>query len=664
MSGTLSRTNLSDEQQQAIVGYANSAQLNVFMNFPIRDAFEEVDRLYMREKDYTQDEWQARTQVRKGNANAFENVTVPIVMPQVEAAMGYYTNVFLTGYPIFGVAADPTNMDAATMMEAVIAENSVAYSWARELSLFFRDGLKYNFHGIECCWDTSTTFDIVNDTGSTGGMKAKPVLRHGNKLRRMDPYNTFFDVRVAPSRIHIEGEYAGYNRVISRVQFKQFMNDLGTSVPPSLIERALASSWGGGTSLVTTNAPFGYYIPSINPFPTLNKNSGSINWMQWANGLEYRKTVNINYQNTYILTTLYARILPSDFSLDTPGKNTPQVWKFVIVNGQVVVVAERQTNVHSYLPILFGQPLEDGLELQTKSFASNVEAYQSVASALWNGFMASKRRLVGDRVLYDPSRVREADINSKNPAAKIPVRNSAYGKPLDQAVFPFPYRDEATSSFLQAASLIQNMANMTNGQNPAQQGQFVKGNKTRREYEDTMGHGNTRNQQMALATEQQVFIPLKEIIKLNILQYQTDAQITLPGSGVAVPVQMQTLRQKAVQFKVSDGMLPEDKLLSTDEWGMSLQVIGSSPQIATGYNMSPLFSYIMKQRGVDLKPFEKTPEQIQYEQALGAWQQAAALAAQKGTEFKTPMPQAPQQQQTGGAPTSPEAMGVMSTQGS
>jgi hypothetical protein len=149
---------------------------------------------------------------------------------------------------------------------------------------------------------------------------------------------------------------------------------------------------------------------------------------------------------------LYARIIPSDFDLYVPQDNTPQVWKFIIINNQVLLYAERCTNAHDFLPIVFGQPLEDGLDFQTKSFAQNVLPFQDLASAAMNASIASKRKLVMDRMFYDPSRIREADINSDNPSAKIPVRPAAYGKPISEAVYPVPYRDELSASVVQKLS--------------------------------------------------------------------------------------------------------------------------------------------------------------------------------------------------------------------
>lgn len=640
---------VSPEIERRIILYGQRAQEMLMNQYNMREWFSEADRLYQREKNWTVEEWRARTANKLGDAHKFRDVTVPIVMPQVKSALGYMINVFLTGYPIFGVSAGPQFEDAAMQMESIIAENQETACWAREMMLFFNDGLKYNLHALECEWQQRTVYNVENEA-QMGGNNAKlnKTLWKGNVLRRLDLYNSFWDPRVVPSQIHLKGEYAGYNDILTRVQLKELTNSMFGTVAPQTVERAFNSSWGAGNFVTGTN-PYGYFIPTINPYPGMMQTRvQAFDWMNWAMDAPQRKGGETSYANSYILTKIYGRIIPSSFGLRVPEANTPQVWKFLIVNGQVILLAERQSNAHNYIPIFFGQPLEDGLWYQTKSFATDVEDMQQVASALWNGFIASKRRLVTDRVIYDPLRIREEDINSPNPSAKIPVRPGAYGKPVSESVYQFPYRDEQAGSFVQAADMIVKFANLINGQNPAQQGQFVKGNKTKHEYEDIMGHGNTQNQAMAIMTENQVFIPLKLCIKLNILQYQEADTIYNKNVGADVDVKMDQLRSASIAFKVSDGIIPEDKLMSEDEFANALQAIGSSPQIGQSYNLGPLFSYIMKTRGADLTPFEKSQEQVQYEQQMAAWQQMAQLAIQKGAEFKTPMPQRPVQQTTPG----------------
>lgn len=648
---------ISPDQERAILMYANKAHTLLLNQFSLRTNLEMIDRYYMREKDFDEKHIQARLASRAGAGDKIEDITVPIVMPQVEAALGYMVNVFLTGYPIFGVTADPATEDAALQMETIIAENAITAGWARQLMMFFRDGLKYNLHAVECEWQQKTVATVETDAVSTTGSKVKSTLWTGNVIKRMDLYNTFFDPRVSPAEIAEEGEYAGYISMMSRVRMKKYINDLFGKISVDTALRAFQSSPSNTDMGSSMGTPFSYFQPVINPYPIMSRqNQQTFDWMAWAEASMPKGKNTIRYTNVYEVMKLYARIIPADFGFRVPEENTPQVWKFIIVNGTVVLYGEKQGNAHNYIPMFFGQPLEDGLDFQTKSFASNVSDMQDIASAMWNGYIKSKRRLVGDRVLYDPMRVREKDINSTNPAAKIPVRPSAYGKTVAESVYQFPFRDEQTRSLIEGAEMVTKYADLINGQNPAQRGQFVKGNKTKHEYEDIMGHGNTTNQSMAIMSEAQVFTPLKETVKLNILQYQEEATLYNRDKNQQVQVDPVELRKAAIHFKVSDGITPADKEMSTDEFQTALQTVAQVPAIGSAYNIGPMFTYLMKIRGADLRPFEKSPVQQQYEQQLQAWQQAAAMAAQKGTAFNTPMPQVPpelqaqQQQQQSGRP--------------
>lgn len=661
---------LTSDQQKIVIRNVTSFQNAMYTSYYLRSELENMDRIYMREKDWTPDQIKSRIANRRGDSGKIQNVTVPVVLPQVNSALTYLCNVFTTGYPMFPVTADPANEDAALQLETIIQENAQTTGWAQQLTMAFRDGLKYNLFAVECDWKQRVVWTIANDVKSQNGAKPTKTLWEGNCIKRMDLYNSFWDPRVHPSKMHEEGEFFGYTEIYSRIRFKNFCNALYNKATKKDVNDALNSQPIQGAIGSSTSSPFGYYIPNINPFPFYNKTS-SLDWLNWATNTPDNAR-GLNYTNAYSVTTVYARIIPSDYDLRVPESNTPQVWKFVIVNGQVVLTSERMTNIHNFIPVFVGQPIEDGLDYQTKSFAGNVADMQEIATALWNGHIASKRRLVGDRVLFDPSRISSKDINSTNPAAKIPVRPSAYGKALDEAVYQFPFRDEQTDSLVQSSSAVIGMANLINGQNPAQQGQFVKGNKTRHEYDDVMGHGNGQNQQLAKAIEDQTLTPLKEVIKLNILQYQQQKTLYNTGKGQTVDIQPTDLRKTAVHFKVSDGLIPTDKVTGDDLLQVAMQQIGTSQQLASQYNLGDAFTYLMKTQGLDLTPFQKSQEQVQYEQALAAWQNTAAQAMKAGATFSTPMPQPSKalqqeqqqkQQSPGGILPSATGTALESTQG-
>ena len=611
---------LSTNSQAAIVTFLKQCYAQNSQNWSLRTNMLVVDREYAREVDLTEEHQRAKLSNRAGDTARLQNITVPVVLPQVESAVTYQTSVFLTGIPLFGVAAAPAYQDAAIALESAIDEQAVRGGWTREFTMFFRDGFKYNISAIEVSWKRVITQAVETDIGfsATEG-KPKEVIWEGNAIKRLDMYNTFYDTRVCPTDMPTKGEFAGYTELISRIMLKQYIASL-PDVRIENIKLAFESPMAGISISGSTNELGAYYIPQINPSVSVNAIvNNTMNWEAWA-GLSPSNN-KIDYKNTYQVTTLYARILPSDFGIKVPSANTPQIWKFVFVNHSVLLYAERQTNAHGYLPILFGQPLEDGLSYQTKSLAQNVAPIQAVVSALSNSDMAARRRALSDRALFDPSRVTAANINSPNPSAKIPVRPAAYGKPVADAVHAFPFRDDQAGIITQKMQQYGALANVISGSNPARQGQFVKGNKTQSEYNDVMTHANGRDQLTAIGYESQIFTPLKEILKVNILQYQGGTQLFNREANKTVTLNPVELRKAVLNFKVSDGLTPTDKLMDTDTLIVAMQQIGSSPVIGSAYNIGPLFSYVMKLKGADIRAFEKSSQQQAYEQAVSQYQQ-------------------------------------------
>lgn len=626
---------LTKKSQLSFIEYYRSVQSlqNVTRN-DFRSRLETIDRNYQRELDLTEENVRAKQANRAGDTNRFQNMTVPVIMPQVEAAVVHQTAVFLQGTPLFGVVSSPKFIDEALSLETIFEENSIRGGWVRQLMMHFRDGFKYNFAPVEVDWTTEVTFSIeTNLEKSLQQGQPKEIIWSGNRVRRLDPYNTFVDTRVPPSEVYKDGEFAGFTEVMTRIALKSFVSKLPDKIIANIVP-AFESGRGAAVSSSHTGL-MNFYLPSINPDIAENDYAGQgTNWLRWA-GLSSFRNTNIDYKDSYEVTTLYAKVLPSEFNLRVPNSNTPQIYKLIIVNHEHIIYAEQQTNAHAYIPVLIGQPLEDGLSYQTKSMATNATPFQQLTSAYMNSIIASRRRAISDRVLYDPSRITSAHINSENPSAKIPVRPAAYGKNIGEAVFQFPYREDQAAASMQQIQMLLGLSNQLSGQNQAQQGQFVKGNKTLHEFESVMQNANGRDQMASILLEHQIFVPMKQILKLNTLQFQGGTTIYNRDQQKVVEIDPVKLRRAVLEFKVSDGLIPSDRILNSETFSVALQVFGSSPQIAQGYNIPQLFSYFMKTQGAKISEFEKSPEQLAFEQALGAWQATVQLAIEKGIDPET-----------------------------
>lgn len=625
------------QSQEALVKFVKTATDYSINSTNERQRFEQLDRAYYRENDFTSANLRAKAANEYGDASKFRNVTVPVVMPQVESAVTYQASVFCQGHPIFGVATPPEFIDAGIAMEAIIEDQQVRGGWVQELIMFFRDSFKYERGGLYAGWERINTAELtVNTTESLTKVTTKNTIWEGNAVKRISPYNLILDPRVEPSEVYEKGEFAGWTEHMGRTRLKEFLN----SLPWNMNVKVAFESQTESTNALNSK----FYIPQINNVLHSAANSGKeLDWMAWAvNSTSSNGTNAIKYKNSYIVTRLFARIIPADYGLSIPQPNTPQIYQIILVN-DVPVFADLETNAHNYLPILVGSPNKDGLLNQTKALADNALPFQQVTTALVNSLIASRRRAISDKTLFDPSRVSEAHINSDNPIQNIPVRPAAYGKPLSEAVFPFPFRDDQAGLIMQQVQMFMGMANTTSGQNPARQGQFVKGNKTQSEFETVMSNANGRDQLTAMLFESQVFTPLKHILKTNILQYQGAAKIFSKMQSKVVDIDPTKLRQAVMEFKISDGLLPTDKLMDSDSFTVALQTLATSPQISGNYNIAPLFSYLIKQRGADISFAEKTPEQVAYEQAVQSWQQTVVEIAKAGTNAQMPPQPTPEQ---------------------
>jgi len=633
---------LSIPQREVFLRYARSCADRYSVEIgSLRGNLVYRDRVYQRQIDATAESRATVRESMKGKPRVLRDVTLPIVMPQIESAVAYQAGVFLTSYPIFGVVALPEMQTAALQFETALGDQSVRYGWARELIKAFRDGFKYNFAPTVVDWEITPLRSVITstDTSTAGMAKIQQAAYGGNCIKRVDPYNCFFDMSVAPAELHQHGEFFGYNTLVSRVRLKQFISTLDTRKTTQVREAYEAGTGSWGQDATDTKA---YYVPTINQYmrmgvDALNNNTG---WASWLPE-DQQKKQRFNYRDHYVLTTFYCRAVPADFG--ATGNNV-KLYKAYIVNWKHVIYVEEIAAGHDFLPALIMQPYEDGLGFQTQSMLDNAVPYQEMGSALWNMSLESKRRAIFDRLVYNPRLIDKKDIDAASSVSRIPLRNASLAKDdnaISRAIYQIPYRDENIASNLQMAEMISAMADQATGQNKVDRGQFQPGNKTKTEFQTVMGNSNSRQQLVALSLEYQFMGPLKEIIKANTLQYQPAAKLLNRDQKALVQVDPVELRQAILEFKMTDGMLPADKLLNSEMLTVFMQTAQAIPGFVAEYDVMGMFLYWAKLRGAYwIEDFKRSPEQqaqfMQTVQGFAAAQSTGDAAGQAQLQAQQP----------------------------
>lgn len=614
---------LTIPQRKAMLEYAKAcADKDTSFLGNLRTMLLYRDLAYQRQLNVTAEHIKAVRQNMAGNGRAIQDMTVPIAMPQVESATAYQAGVFLTQHPIFGVVSDNAHIDQAKMFETAMSDQSIKYGWARELTKIFRNGFKYNFAPTVVEWKKTSIKKIVTrtDTERAGQAGIDTSSYGGNCIIACDPYNTFMDTLVPPANLHECGEFFGHNLLVNRVQLMTLLRNLDVAKTTNLRE-AYESSFAG----VSTDASRGsvYYRPRVNPYLSLHNGmvSGATDWLGYM-GLRHDGKA-IKYKDAYVLTPFYCRARPADFG---GSGNHLVTYKALIVNWQHVVYVEEMHVGYDGLPCFIAQPNEDGLGYQTQSLLDNAMPYQDMSSALWNINLQAKRRLVFDRLVYNPRLIDKKDIDLASAVSRIPLRNATMAQqgndPIARAIYQIPYRD-VDSSNLQMSQMIEQMADTATGQNRVDRGQFQKGNKTAAEFQTVMGNSNSRQQLTSITLEHQFFMPIKEVIRSNTLQYQPAGKLFSRETESLVEFDPVALREAVLEFKLTDGMLPVDKMLSPELLQVFMQTAQAIPAMATQYDVLGMFLYWVKLQGATWVNDFKRDQQGQ-QQFLTTLQQTTA----------------------------------------
>lgn len=598
---------LNRSQQQSIIQLSRGIINTHNQTTELFAKMEAIDVAYARYKKTPNEE------DGKVNCDVFDkdNVIPPIVVAQVDTAVAYHAEVFLSGIPLFPVVSTPKNRKTAEQLEVLMDDHATIGGYARQLLLFFRDACKYNYSAIHCSWETIEQFEVLSDFLNDTGRKVKKNKKLYNAIERLDPYNVVRDPDVAPGDISKKGDYAGWIQNLSYIKMKRLLDQWKNEDVGYNADVILSKNWQnpvGDTGEVAFRNP-----PTISNYITPRRPGQSTNWAAYYAGDDYTKPTRRNKGQNFHVFTFYARIIPSDHGFSVPQKGTPQIWKFVVVNNAYIAYAERIISAYDCIPIFFGQPLEDGLGYQTQSIAEGEMPFQDAAATLFNIRFSAARRAVADRALYMPDLIAPSDVNSKNPAAKIPVNIPAMSqKTLESAYKQIPFDMRGTETTLSDAAQIVGFSNQLHGTNGPRQGQFQKGNKSVQEWQDTMGSSDGRTRLQAITLEHQVFVPLREFMKLNIFQYGENVAVISQKTGETVNVDIDALRKEVLTFRMGDGLTPKSKLASTDAITAGLNMISTSPvlQQAYGAALPNVFAHLMSLmgvRGLD----EYTPQQQQ-----------------------------------------------------
>ena len=601
--------NLSQDSQNKITQFLSGVLGKYKLTDNIRERMELVDRKYYMELS---------DQAKKKNVKGKLDPTVtPTIISHVETVVAQLTDTFLGGYPIFSPITSPDNQQHQDALVACFAKQEKDHNWRSNLLNLFRDFAKYNRGFAEVDWSTRKINGITPEDGT---QTVGTVEITGNTIKRLDPYNTFFDETVSLDDLAKYGQFAGYIERMSNTRLKMLLEDLEEGPATVHNKKKILDSKCSGN-------PDGYFfVPDI--LPDSMKSDIDNTWEGFFGNTEEvedpQRTSSLRY-----VATLYLRAIPKELGLNVAQGDKMQIFKFKIVDGQWIASIQILTNMHGLFPILAASAQDSKLKTQAKSIAEMLIPIQDLTTDFHTARLATIKRSVGDRLLYNSKGIRAGDINSPNPASKIAVRNIPLETPLNNLVYQIPFRDDSAQYIISEANIIESYGNRITGQNPAAQGQHIPGNKTVSEFQTIMANSSSRSITISICLEADFFTPLKNIILYNTIQYQEQENYYDTETRSSLQYNPIDIRRISWDFDVADGSLPISKIANTQAWLQLLQYVTQIPQLGNEYKIAPMFSFVFKLLGVrGMSQFEKTEEEKMQE----LQQQIALMNAQNNPQ--------------------------------
>lgn len=544
----------------------------------------------------------ARDKAYQRSCSKDGSLTVPVVFSQIKSIQAMLNNIFVSRTPIFQAVANKELTHEATVLTALMERDATFFNWRNQLSSAFLDGLKYNLLAVEVDWTERKRF-VYDATSNT--RKLMETTYAGNRIKRLDPYNLFFDPRVPLPQQHINGDFAAYVELYTYSQFARFWQEnkefLYTDTKNSIGECA----------------PKLYTVPPIRKDSNRGDDTLNVNWDTF---LETRTNAK-KLLNGVEIITCYFRAVPLDFNIVVPDRSRVQTFKAIFANETLIHLSVYNSN-HNYIPIIFDQPMDPGTSYQAKSVAESIEDIQELASSLWNAEMQATKRVIVDRAIYNPALVSPEHVNNVN-ASRIPMRRVSYNADPSRAFYKIPYDDPALGLRLQQARETFGFAYTITGQNPVTQGQFVKGNKTNQQFQESMMASQSRIIDLAISLEGQFMQAIKMLLVENIFSYLGPGKVLDRESQETLTVDPERLRNIAYEFEIADGLFEAQKLIGFQEFLNFFTVLSSFPDVRMQYDIAGMLEYIGKTSGArHIADFKLTPEQQQQ-----MMQNAMAMAA-------------------------------------
>jgi len=549
-------------------------------------------------------------------------MVVPLTFAQVQS-FASFVYLLLTQNRTFFEMKGTGGEDYAHDAEGVLERDLRHNKWPLLLYQCAIDVPRFGMCVTEACWkedyvnvpvqtqQPATSFMGIEFKKGKLVWETTKVLKYkGNEVRVISPYNFFPDHRL-PLRDLQMGEFVAYDDEMGENQLKAMQQDKTVAGIDHI--RPLQASYMQENKM---RPRFGAYIPE-------------------GTGAQ-KHTAGIKF-----ITKVQIDIIPKD--LDIGKEEFPIRYLVWIANCNRIIRLEPMGYLHNQFTLNVGEYMPDE-HAEGKGLAGMIEYLQDTVTWLINSHIASIRKTIDSKFIYDPAGIDTKSLESRSPYIALKKNVSRSG--VDRWIKQFQVVD-ATGNHMMDAEGVNKIIQMITGINDNAQGQYNSGRRSATESRAVTAGAAGRLRMHNGLLWWGCFDPMGQQMLANSRQgMDEELWIRIFGQPPQDPMDAQKYMERMLLFKgdpqtiaqmddfmTYDGTLPSEKGFIAQSLQELIAVAMSNPEtaFALNLNLSRMIEETARLRGIDnIEKFRNTQEE--------QLQQYARLRAITATSAPTPGP--------------------------
>lgn len=546
---------------------------------------------------------------QKDSYSRFQELDNALGREVAESYHSYYTSTYLGTDKVFSMTSTNENKEKAQKFDIVMGDQEKQNNWRSHLGRWFLDISKYNLGAVDVSWHTKLGYKTTVDRStSIPKTSREAIIWKGNRIQHIDMYNFIFDHAVDLIELSERGEFAGYIELLSQVELFKLIKRLKTDTDQTIYDQASRENPAFDIYKVaqanTTKFNMDYREPNVTPLgQTSIPKKAEIDWAR-----EFGFSSDNSQKTGYTVMKFYFQIVPSSMDFPKTGTladETVEMWEFHLLNGTHLLASKRLDNAHGLLPIAIAQTDADSLGINSAGPMQVAIPYSKMAKQLMDRVFAGADKSIRDRAIFDKKYLDNDIINSAIPDAKMSTKVSLpVGKSIRDVYHSIQGGPDTTGLANNVESVMQ--AGMrAAGTNDRLAGQLTPGNRTLEEFSQVQNAATNKQFIRALIVEATAMTYIKRIIKMNIVQYQEAVTIYDPSANQNVDIDPVELYQAEVDYKIADGLLPTDNMLSPNVQQQLLTLFGLIPDAFVEYDTAAIVAHILQQSsGINMDQYK------------------------------------------------------------